>query len=176
MTALNERDIQIALYLQFMNNSIALVPNTYQHSGESDMLRVMPSMLTAEYEIKLSRADFKADMKKPKHKRFEQGVARPTLQGLFGNYTFTAKRNVIPNRFSFVVPENLVMIEDIPPYAGLYYAIERTHNYRHSVNIKEVKKPPLIHSDKFSPGEMQRLFKSCMYKMWHEIMNNRKIP
>lgn len=50
-------------------------------------------------------------------------------------------RPKLPNKFWFVVPEDLVSKKEIPEYAGLYYV-------RESGDIVTVKKAPFIHKEK----------------------------
>ena len=68
---------------------------------ECDVISISKSDYIYEYEVKISRSDFKADFKKPKH----------TL--------------ITEKKFIKVVPENLVSVEEVPEYAGLMYANER---------------------------------------------------
>lgn len=57
--------IQIALKREYNNTSIVMAPNIFLWSSfESDFVRVTKSGYGIEYEIKLSRSDFKADFKK----------------------------------------------------------------------------------------------------------------
>lgn len=47
----------------------------------------------------------------------------------------------IPNKFYYCCPKNLIPLELIPPYAGLYYIDE-------NMRMTEVKKAPFIHKEK----------------------------
>lgn len=57
-----------------------------------------------EFEIKVSRADFLADLRKPKHSRFNNGR--------FSDYR-------IPNYFTYVLPAGIAKRYEVPYYAGL---------------------------------------------------------
>lgn len=48
---------------------------------------------------------------------------------------------VLPNKFWFAVPKDLVTVDEIPNYAGLYYILE-------SGEVKIIKKAPFIHKEK----------------------------
>lgn len=48
---------------------------------------------------------------------------------------------ILPNKFWFAVPENLISIDEIPDYAGLYYITERG-------KLKIIKRAPFIHKEK----------------------------
>ena len=84
-----------------------VIPNFYFGIYEMDLFRLTNSEIIYEYEIKISRSDFFADFKKKfgnetKHSRFEN-------------------KSCACNKFFFVVPENMVGIEEVPSYAGLIY-------------------------------------------------------
>jgi hypothetical protein len=102
--------------------------------GEADVIGITKANLSVEYEIKLSKSDFKADFKKTaKHLRLS-GV-RHRRKGYNG----------VPNRFYYVTPVGLLGLDVIPPYAGL---IEINTSAPLHVSANIVKKAPLIHSDK----------------------------
>lgn len=52
-------------------DEICGVSNVYVYKNESDYLCIHRNGFTTEVEIKISRSDFKADFKKPKHKQYE---------------------------------------------------------------------------------------------------------
>ena len=108
--------------------------NTYFFKNESDVLTFTDSGMCYEYEIKLSRSDFFSDSKKPRHKKMLQALAK------IGKTPFVA------NRFYYVCPSNVIKVSEVPEYAGLIYT---------DTLIKEVKKAPLLHSDKH---DVKRLF------------------
>jgi hypothetical protein len=102
-----------------------IIPNFYFKWHEIDLFRVLKSGYTEEYEIKISRSDYKVDFNKGtskmlKHDEIKQG-----------------KRT---NRFYFVVPENMVSVNEVPSYAGLMYFKDG--------HIWISKAAPLIHKRK----------------------------
>lgn len=50
----------------------------------------------------------------------------------------------MPNKFFYVVPENLIYIDEIPDFAGLIYIDDFG-------NIKKIKEPKFLHKDKVDP-------------------------
>lgn len=81
-----------------------IVNNLYFFKWESDVLTITRSRLMYEFEIKLSRSDFKADFSKEhRHK---------ALTSSFRGYK--------PNRFYFVYPEGLVEDHEVPEQYGIY--------------------------------------------------------
>jgi hypothetical protein len=87
---------------------------------EMDIMSVNKSGMVLEYEVKISRSDFKVDAKKRKFKVFSREFEKR-----------------MPNYFSYVCPSGLINVDEIPEYAGLYYV--------NGEIIKEVKKPKRLH-------------------------------
>jgi len=61
-----EKTIQKALYEKFISHRYKFA-NVFYFENESDFLTFLPSGFCYEFEIKISRSDFKADFKKVKH-------------------------------------------------------------------------------------------------------------
>ncbi len=97
----------------------------YGEDWESDYFCIDDEGYAYEFEIKISRADFKHDFKKYKHFLFK----KPDKRGL-----------LMPNRFYYVVPDGMVVAEDIPKYAGLIYVVGK--------HLKFIRRAPLIHTYK----------------------------
>ncbi|MFA6501907.1 MAG: hypothetical protein WCT85_03870 [Parachlamydiales bacterium] len=118
--------IKLRLLTWCGNQSDIILPNFYLTSAyEMDVFRLTKSGISYEYEIKISKNDFKNDFKKgTKHINLESG-------------------RCLCNHFYFVVPDNLINISEVPDYAGLIYYKE---SYDRLQIIKHAKK---IHSRKF---------------------------
>lgn len=86
-----------------------VLPNFFYGYNECDVFKITGNDYVVEYEIKISRNDFFADLKKTNR----EGLKHDGLSAGTGPYC--------PNRFFYVVPENLVAVEEVPPYAGLLY-------------------------------------------------------
>ena len=107
--------IQTCCWSKWQQQCHVLIPN-YTPAGwfEADLWRINRSGLCVEYEIKVSRADFRGDQKKEdrhawrglresnKHARLQLGDERG------------------PNQFYFVAPEGVIPPEEIPEFAGLF--------------------------------------------------------
>lgn len=107
---------------------------SYVFHGECDVLSLLKSGYISEYEVKISRSDFKAEKKKT-HKWL-----------LFDS---RHERN-IPNYFSYVCPDGLIKVDELPDYAGLIYA------YEGHINI--IKKPKILHRYKKNTLELMGKF------------------
>lgn len=138
-------------------------PNTYIGSWECDILEVTKSGYSHEYEIKISRADFKVDKLKQKHGENKYD----TLQ---------AGKRV--NYFSYVCPHGLITPDEVPEWAGLIYA--RTHTARilspmehdvvdcEKVVFDVIKPPTQLSSDKIT-SEIQARINECIYYRFHTL-------
>ena len=130
---MNSKDIQDILMIN--NYSKPLQITNYSSIGfEADVLMITNAKLAYEYEIKISRSDFKKDFSKiSKHKIYSD--KKPHL---VRNRNYPKK----PNYFYYVCVEGLIKPSEIPIYAGLIYITK-------DEQIKEIKKAPKLHSYKF---------------------------
>lgn len=131
---MTERKIQDALFpwLAFERGYKLCIPNYTPHRWhECDVFAVTKADMGVEFEIKISRSDFKADASKvEKHRKL-----------------FTGDEHG-PSRFFYVVPEGLITVEEVPEWAGLLYIVEskRVHTtVTPRLYVREVKKAPKLH-------------------------------
>lgn len=99
-------------------------------SWEYDVLSLNKGGNITEFEVKISRGDFLADKKKRKFKYYEKKTER-----------------LMPNRFYYVCPVNMIALDEIPRYAGLMY-------YENG-QLEVIKKAPLIHKFKHDRGKIE---------------------
>ena len=132
---------------QILNNSWDVsCPNMFMWFWESDIIAVSKSGYIAEYEIKVTVADYKRDFKKHKHHFLKHRISGP-------------------NRFIYALQAELkekIDIDAIPEYAGMYLV----HRYQ----IEVVKRPPLLHKTKITDRQKQSILRSLHYKAW-DAMN-----
>ena len=105
--------------------------------SEQDVLSILKSGYISEFEVKVSRSDFKADAKKRKWFFFENRIERS-----------------IPNYFYYVCPEGLINTDEIQDYAGLIYVNEDS--------IEVIKKAKILH--RFKHNIVKFLTKFCRVK------------
>lgn len=101
--------------------------------SECDVLSISKSDFIYEYEIKISRSDYKKDFTKRKHSDI-----------LNENFTKTGSKGtwyLLPNYFNYIVPKDLIKIEEVPEYAGLIY-------FNEDMTFDVIKKPKLLHKTK----------------------------
>ena len=110
-----------------------VLQNLYVFGWESDILFLSRTGFWTEIEIKISRADFKADLKNKAGKH--SALTDPSVM-------------TKPNQFFYAVPEGLLTPEEIPEYAGLLTVGQRWQNAR------TVKPAPWLHRQKTSPENL----------------------
>ncbi len=156
---MTESDIQYALYCRLNAGNKFVVPNVCLYDWESDFLQVTKADYATEYEIKVSRADFKADSKKvEKHEILARD--RP------GERTFSYRSPIPirrPTRFFYVVPAKMLCAVEVPDYAGLIEVTDPTSGW----GMTELKPAPrLPHSVKLTDRQKRKLLTSTYYRFW----------
>ncbi len=110
--------------------------NFYLYDGwECDVLSVNYSDFITEYEIKRTRADYKADFnKKDKH--------------------FSTSNGYGANTFYYACPVGLIKRDEIPEYAGLIYCSPKGSYIS--------KKAPMLHNDKITFNQLKKISSKIM--------------
>ncbi len=156
-TGITERNIQKALY--FKNRNSVVIPNYIppRWGSECDLFVVRKTLWSAEYEIKISRADFKADFrKKIKHRRLQS--QRLQDEGL-------------PTQFFYVMPSLLVLPKDVPEYAGLIYCQWHKNYIGGYLHIKVIRNAPRIGKHKRTQNDLHKIEKTCYHRFWSERLS-----
>lgn len=143
-----EQSVLRILNSNFLSNPKYLINNLYVFGWESDYLAFTKSGYWYEVEVKISRADFKADMNKIKK--------HDVLSGEIVN----ARK---PNYFYYAVPEGLIQEKDIPVYAGLIYITGNNNSY------KIIRTAPKLHKEKLKINLQDKF-----YYNWKSEMLLRK--
>ena len=149
----------------------------YVFSWESDKLIWTKSGYIYEFEIKISRSDFKNDFKHKKEKHivlastidrdkakeiqmslFEQKEqenrhwSREMLERRYGDIDAMVKGKRMPNYFYYAVPTGMLEPDEVPPYAGLIYIDSEYRYVKQSYRI--VKEAPQLHKTKYTDAEL----------------------
>jgi hypothetical protein len=118
----------------------------FRYDWESDYFCVNRDGYSFEVEVKISKADFKNDFKKEKHKLFlDKETSRLT-----------------PNRFYYAVPKGLITEADLPPYAGLII-VDGSHAFLQ-------KRAPFIHKKKH---DFRKILCDKFYYNW--LIQKKKV-
>ena len=145
MTAL---DIEKGLIKNRLEKSGVTVAPHYTPSRwfECDVIEITAAGYFREFEVKVTRADFKTDAAKEKPSRF--GWPARNKHAELGEKSILG-----PGTFSFVTPEGLLAPTDIPDFAG--WIEVRIHG---KITLEIVRKvAPKLHSQKFSAKRLEHL-------------------
>jgi len=170
---MNSYDIQHAIYRwrHFDSKHAPLVPNfTPSKWFECDVYSVTKAGFSHEYEIKISRSDFKADFEK------ETRVNNPNWKRLGDKnnplFFYHKKHDMLnesvmrpvncPNYFWFVTPEGLLREADIPEYAG-WAEVYANHWGKPAIRIK--KQAPRLHKQKVSDQLRKQILEIAQYRL-----------
>ncbi len=170
----SEEFIQLALNKFFAYGSVKYnIDGLYVFDWESDKLLETRSGYIYEFEIKISRADFKNDFKHKKDKHIilageerygdkylpkyyeflEENRKRGNwceqnfLKSAENNPHYLVGGHKRPNYFYYTVPTDLVTVEEVPDYAGLVYVDEKG-------NLTIKKSAPKLHSEKYKDSSL----------------------
>lgn len=146
---MDESTIQSALYREMSQKGHSyIIPNIYLGYEESDLISVTKTGYIYEYEIKISRADFKADFRKGRHERL--------------------KNDLIQWRtcFWFVTPEGLIKESEIPDYAGHIEVRERRAGSQNQAICFERKRAKRFKAKKLSEYQKAQICNSLMIRFW----------
>ena len=161
MEKLTESLIQNVLQSEFEGSYEWVIPNyTPPNWWECDVMIISKAGYAQEFEIKISRADFKTDFKKAKG------------GGMFGGHEkkkhaqLTLGDHWGPKHFWYVCPDGILTLDDIPEYAGLryirYYDNRRPAFWKTSV----IKKAPTLHREKFPQAAIEKMGRMFYYRLW----------
>lgn len=159
MSKPSERLYQKLLFGWRNGSSRLMVPNyTPLHWYENDLWRVTNSGYVEEFEIKLTKADFKKDHKKAASvASWDANSDRRTKhQRLFAGDSHG------PNRFFFVIPGSLEDELEIPDFAGL---IVIPHTRARPIVRKAA---PRLHTEKVSEDELKKANAALYWRYWRQ--------
>ena len=136
---------------------------------ECDVYSITKHGYRVEIEVKVSKADFRADFKKKhKHERLAAAVKADCRI----DYAMGA-----PRQFYYAVPKGLIGIEDVPYYAGLLYVYwrEATPFKKEGYGILTEKGAPVLRAaKKVSNAQLRKLevaYKFHYYALLRQLAN-----
>lgn len=138
-------------------------PNTYIGHFEADIIELTKSGYAVEYEVKITRADFRNDAKKQKVYRTQPAKSK---------YEILQEGDRV-NRFYYIVPKGLITESDIPDFAGLIYAHkanvrffsdEKGYYEKEKVFFSTIKAAPLLTKNKLSEQRINKCLESTYYR------------
>ena len=146
------KNIESALVMYLYQKSHSPITTKFTGMGlqECDVISVSKSDYIYEYEIKISKSDFKKDFIKEKHNHI-----------INEKFTYVRKGEQlfrVCNYFNYVVPKDLISVEEVPQYAGLIYINE-------DFTFEIIKKPRLLHKTKATPEFIRQLAHNLSCKL-----------
>lgn len=143
---MTEKEISDALIEDLAERQYPIYLTHFSGRGffEADVFAINKTGYMTEYEIKISRGDFFADLKHKdyKHRNLRDINAVSVYdEWKNGNKTGGTVEHInIPNRFYYACPVGLIKKEEVPEYAGLVYV--------DGEKIIEIKPANLLHKTK----------------------------
>jgi hypothetical protein len=169
------RDIQRRMLVERYRVNFAMPNYTPRGWWECDVFEITKAGYFVEYEIKLSRSDFKADALKQKEEWVPRnGWGFDRRPGQKKHELIPQGLPVGPSRFWFVTPQGLLDPKEVPPWAGLIECHMTNHSPPFAVRDAMVIKAPTLHRHKLDPTVRQHANGICYYRM-HSLFLHGKI-
>ena len=134
---------------------------------ECDLLEITEAGYWREYEIKLTRADFRADQEKTREvlpRAYGQPVVRERKHQLLAS----TQRG--PCQFYYVLPTGLIAPTELPSWAGLLEFSETPGRARPwNIHTRLVVQAPRRHADKIDPA-VERHARGVVYWRWMKML------
>lgn len=135
------------------------LPNCYyKYDSEADLLGIRKSNFCDEFEVKMTKSDFKADSRKSvsvlnENRRGRQVLKMEALEsGLLSI-----------NYFWYAAPDGLITADEVPEFAGLVTLCQSPRGYTYANVVKNAKR---LHSKKVSEAFKYKVAKKGMYRYW----------
>lgn len=142
-------------WLTQRNHSL-ITPNKMLSYGEADLVSVSSSNLLWEFEVKCSLSDYRADKnKKNKHDSYHRIMQKNI-----------SRNKGVPNKFFYVVPDDLAKELVVPQHAGLIVLRTPTSSYGYH-EPEVLLKAPQLHSAKVTPVIIRKLCQSLSSKLFN---------
>jgi len=174
------RKVNLALFYHFNTHKLHCPNTTSVFPWEADLVSLTRAELSHEFEIKITRADFKADFKKDKHRLLRDkfrgeipySITPERMEEIYAKWptgsrdalTFLHRHEIklIPNYFWFVCLDFDVPHHEIPVYAGYIKATSKD-DY---VYLSREKEAPCIHKGKLDDKQKESLYHSVNARYW----------
>ena len=158
--ALSERNVQTALWWRLYKTGGFMVPN-YTPAGwfENDVWYVSKAGFACEFEIKLTRSDFRNDAQKTLPLlQWSKDAGKDTLKYAQLSSGHTAG----PSKFVYVAPAGVIPLEEVPPWAGLW-----EFNPSRTIDFKIIRKARWLHHERVKDTVMQHARGVFYWRLWN---------
>jgi len=157
---LSSSECQTALFNYLVKRSHkCVIPNLYLPDWwEADIYAITSSNYGVEIEVKVSRSDFKKDFTKQNSGIYKHDLLKS------GNLPIAI------SKYYFACPKNLISVDEVPEYAGLYYitCYEDSLTKKQMLSCSEVKRGKIIKKNKLTDLDHFNIIKNTYYKIWNE--------
>lgn len=119
----------------------------------ADYISVSSSGYATEYEVKVSMADWKNDLKKPKWDNMPAWITR----------------------IIYVVPEHLGVPEWVPPQAGIWHVYVDVRTKK--LKVKVIKTPKRIGTEKVPTEMVNKWISNLYFRFWNmRVERDKTLP
>jgi len=162
--------MQLALFewLEWRKRTLILPNFTPFYWYECDMFSLTRSLYFHEIEIKVSRADFRADFKKfEKHRVLSGDLTNANWYG-------PSYLDRSPHTFCYACPAEMLAVDDVPAYAGLIWVRRQKKGFWNGATgylVTVEKRPPMLPAEKMKPEQVLKISNNLWYryaKEWKE--------
>ena len=171
-----------------MSTQKYVLENLYVFRWESDKFIETRSGLIYEFEIKVTRSDFKNDFKKEDKHVILEGKKEyiPAYDKVLDEWKtmhdkyYRTENFKKPNYFYYAVPEGMITKDEVPEYAGLVYILPEGVNTDKDGHycwdgFYVVKNAPKLHNTKYTDDDL-KLSEKFYYNMlsWKDKCKEEK--
>lgn len=172
---MNEFDLQNAFWRWESGPYSIVCPNyTPNKWHECDIFAVTKAGYMVEIEIKVTKADFKADAAKCERETYEHRRALITggVDARKTKHSRIESRDTSgPSRFYYLLPDGVVDDADVPAWAGIMRA--RVSNYDGRLSISTTRKAPKLHASKVGEDVLKHCQGVFYWRFWNERKRKR---
>lgn len=153
-------------------------PNVYLEgsTNEMDLCCVRKSGYIEEIEIKTTKSDFQADFEKHVWVKLTEAERKESPlnwsdSGYINKHDALQQGRMLCNRFSFLMPRELVEKCDIPDYAGIWvYDPDPPAEW-----VTQIRIAPMLHKRKVSPDVINKAAQKMTGRYWRSIIGQREL-
>jgi hypothetical protein len=159
---LTAKDIQRRILADCYRRRTFACPNyTPKDWWECDVFELTKTGRFREFEVKLTRADFKADRwKADRQWDLSEGWANAKTIHRKKHELLAAGETIGPTQFWFVTPVDLISGEELPKWAGLIWAHETKRKAPWNVHLDVMRQAPKLHTGKTEDAVRNHLLRT----------------
>jgi hypothetical protein len=159
------KEIQFTLMQDRWRTGFCLPNYTPARWWECDVFEVTKAGYFREYEIKISRSDFKADASKATRRWSPYDGKNWTREEIKKHEQIRQPHG--PVQFWYVAPEGLLRPEEIPEWAGLITV--KAVSWRSTLVENESRPAPRLHRQKIDQKVWEHARGVCYYRLHREL-------